>query len=238
MSEVQNAVDLLHKLSPEQFAAVLNTVGIYQQHDPVTLHDDLTIDDYAKWQTQLTHREYILCVAYLQNGLNQTKAAKVTGMHHSSANHVFNSNPSVKQFIALHVQRLGMEAPEMLFHLSRIVRLRKADFVDFNSDQPKLNIKQALYSGAFELVKGLEFNEKNQSWKIQFEDQLKALDILTKCAGLQKQIRFEGDFADMARQTGMPEGEIQKHREEIDQAAKLVAQKIRLGELEIVVGDE
>jgi hypothetical protein len=239
MGRIENLVTAIKDLSPEEHRTVLNALGVHQQHDPITLHDDLTIDDYAKWETQLSHREYILCVAYLQNGLNQTKAAEVAGMHKGSASHVFNSNSSVKQFIGLHIQRLGMEAPEMIFHLSRIVRLRKADFVDSTSDKPKLSIKQALRSGAFELVKGLEFNEKNQSWKIQFEDQLKALDILTKCAGLQKQIRFEGDIADMARQAGMSETDIQKYREKIDNQAHQLAEKIRSGQfVEIVVGDE
>lgn len=237
MGRIENLVTAIKDLSPEEHRTVLNALGVHQQHDPITLHDDLTIDDYAKWETQLSHREYILCVAYLQNGLNQTKAAEVAGMHKGSASHVFNSNPSVKQFIAQHIQRLGMDAPEMLFHLSRIVRLRKADFVDFNSETPKLNIKQALRSGAFELVKTLKVSDKE--WQIGFEDQLKALDILTKCAGLQKQIRFEGDIADMARQAGMSETDIQKYREKIDNQAHQLAEKIRSGQfVEIVVGDE
>lgn len=228
MGKIQSLIEQTKELTPEQFQVFLNALGIHRESDPAIQHSDLQIDGYERWESQLTFQEYIFCTMYLQNGLNQGKAAKLTGIHPSSASMWVNHNPNVRQFITNHVNRMAMDAPEMLFHLARIVRLRKADFFDFESETPKLNMKQAIETGAIELAKSVRYDANG--WQIQFDDQIKALDILTKTAGLQKDIKITGDIADVARQTGMSDSEIEQYKRMIEDKAKTLRDLIRHSE--------
>lgn len=226
MGTIQELLDKTKQLSPEQFRTFLHALGIHQENDPALTNPEMQIDGYEKWETQLTHREYILCVKYLQHGLNQARAAKDAGMHAPAANFIFNNNEHVKQFIAQHVSRLAMTPPEMLFHLARMVTLSKADL--FNPITGDLDILHAIETGAIEKVKSIRKDERG--YQVTFEENAKYLDILTKTAGMQKNLNIHADLRTMALEAGMSLDEAAQHEKMIEEKARLLAELIRHNE--------
>jgi hypothetical protein len=239
MGQVLEIISKIKELSPEQHKVLMNSLGVHRESEPGIFHEDLRIDSFEKWRGQLTHIEYILCVAYIQHGMNQAAAARVAGMSAPLANKHFQSNPHIQQFISQQVTKLTMTPAEMLFHAARIVRLSKGDAYD--PETGDLDIKRAIRTGAIEKVKSIRMDEKG--YQITFEENKGYIDILTKCAGLQKEIRYTGDIADAARQAGMSELDIRKHEELLEEKSDVLANQlfdlVRKGEeIDVLLGDD